>query len=77
MNKLLIGYKFQDYCVDVIKYFTPEFCEAHEEWCIEDYGQFERWAGYLYIKEYAPSRAGRIIERAYNLYIKNDGKNNS
>ena len=31
MNKLLISYKFQDYCVDVIKYFTPEFCEAHEE----------------------------------------------
>lgn len=71
MNKLLIGYKFQDYCIDIIKHLTTTFCQTHEEWLVEDYGQFELWAGTLYLKNYAPSRAGKIIERTYNLYLKN------
>lgn len=49
---------------------SDSFFYDHEDWILEYEGQCNRWLNKLFDKGRRPNAAAKVIERAYNIYIK-------
>jgi hypothetical protein len=61
---------FDNWCEQVDESFELEFFEANTEWILDSI-QCENWLNDLHCKDVEPKRASQIIERAFNIYVKN------
>jgi len=66
---------FQNWAEAVIEYFSDKFYEKNDYWILDNKGQCNRWMNKLYRKSQPPKRSAKIIERTFNIYIKNGGNN--
>ena len=62
-------FSFDDFCLDVCTYLSPDFLKKNESWLIEYNGEFNDWCIKLHDNK-CPEEAAKIIERAFNLYLK-------
>lgn len=61
---------FEDYCEHLLENgFSEQFYKENEAWLF-DSTQLDKWSSKLFNKGFEPLHAAKIIERAFNIYIK-------
>lgn len=78
MRHLADEENFSDFAERLFDEFNNQFWYINEDWCLEYDGQFNKWLNKLYSKRWACKKdnfpdfkhLAKVIERAYNLYIK-------
>jgi hypothetical protein len=58
----------------VIDNFSQEFYEKNEDWIYENDGVCNKWMNNLFCSTKTEVQSAQIIERAFNIYIKEKAK---